>query len=408
MYPFSHNNARVAYVAVERKRDSSGNYPPHTLVLRETRDGVTADLLPSDTPLRLGGAPGGFTLPLYVSYDRLTGSAAHGTAASGRIRSDHFLTTDASSNSLSVGKTSESPNKTWVSVVEFYLPGLADELAYAESVQLHLTVSQRHGWTGPGRVIVQAFTGSGDGIVTVDDASASATEIAAVDGAPLVVGQRLAFDITAAAKAASSAGHTHLAVRLVSDVADASTSDQVVFFSAHSTVPLADRPALVLVNGALPLTGPVQLATYNGANATGDWLADSSIVSGFNLGTSSTTNAIDRSGVTDPAPEAIYRSHRHGTSFAYTLAGLTPNAAHTVRLHFCETYWTAANKRRFHVDINGVRVLTNLDVFQITGGQFRAHAETFTATADANGVIVIDFLTGSKNRPFVSGLELWR
>ena len=154
--------------------------------------------------------------------------------------------------------------------------------------------------------------------------------------------------------------------------------------------------------------GPVLVALYNGVAATGDWLGDSTIVTGSSLGNGSTSSAIDVSGVTDPAPEAVYKTHRHGTQFDYTLTGLQPGVSHTVRLHFCETWATGSNKRRFHVDINGVRVLTNLDVFQVTGGQFRAHAETFTATADANGVIVVSFLTGSKNRPFVSGLELWR
>jgi hypothetical protein len=411
-YPFSQDDARVAYVAVERKRDSSGNYPPHTIVLRETRDGVTTDLLPSDTPLRLGGAPGGFTLPLYVSYDRLTGSTAHGTAASGRIRSDNLLTTDATSNSLSVGKTSDSPNRSWLSVLEFYLSGLEDEIAFAETVQLHLTVSQRHGWTGAGRVIVSAHDADGDGAVTLADASASVTELTSLDGAPMTVGQRVVFDITAAAKAASAAGRGYLALRLSSDLADAPTSDQVVFFSSHATVPAASRPVLVLINGALPPPppppAPVLLAAHNGTASSGDWLADSSIVSGTSLGNGGTSNAINLSGVTDPAPEAIYQTHRHGNPFAYTFTGLDPLAEHTVRLHFCETWANGANKRRFHVEINGARVLTNLDVFQVAGGQFRAHAETFTATADANGVIMIDFLVGSKNRPFVSGVELWK
>ncbi len=153
---------------------------------------------------------------------------------------------------------------------------------------------------------------------------------------------------------------------------------------------------------------PVRVAAHNGVNASGDWLADSVIVSGSSLGSGSTSNAIDLTGVTDPAPAAIYQTHRHGKPFAYTLTGLAPGLAHTVRLHFCETWATGPNVRRFHVNINGTRVLTDLDVFQITGARFRAHVETFTATADANGMIVVDFLTGSKNRPFVSGIELFR
>lgn len=157
-----------------------------------------------------------------------------------------------------------------------------------------------------------------------------------------------------------------------------------------------------------PPPGPVLLALHNGVATSGDWLADSTIISGSNLGNGTTSATIDLTGVTDPAPEAVYRTHRHGQPFAYTLTGLDPLVEHTVRLHFCETWATKVNQRRFHVEINGTRVLTNLDVFQVTGARFRPHIETFTATSDANGVIVIDFLTGSRNRPFISGLELWR
>ena len=411
-YPFSQEDSRVSYVALERKRDSSGNYPPHTMVVRETCAGLTTELLPVNTPLRLGAAPGGFTLPLYVSYDRLTGVSGYSSAASGRIRSDNFLTTDATSSSLSTGKTSDSPNKTWVSIVEFALPTLADEIAYAEFIQLQVTVSQRYGWAGAGHVIVQACDASGDGEITLADYSAPATTVASTEGAPLSVGQRISFDITSAAKAASAAGYAYLTLRLTSDVADGPDSDQVVFYSAHSSVADGDRPELVLINGALSLpvpTGPVRIAAHNGSNAaSGDWPSDTTILSGSSLGVGSTADGINLSGATDPAPEDVYRSHRHGSSFAYTLTGLQPGAEYTVRLHFCETYWTGTNKRRFHVDINGLRVLTNIDIFQVSGGHDRAHVETFTATANTNGAIAVAFLPGTKNRPFVSGIELWK
>ena len=45
--------------------------------------------------------------------------------------------------------------------------------------------------------------------------------------------------------------------------------------------------------------------------------------------------------MSNPAPQAVYQSNRFGT-FSYTDPGLTANASYTVRLHFAETYWTAA------------------------------------------------------------------
>lgn len=158
-----------------------------------------------------------------------------------------------------------------------------------------------------------------------------------------------------------------------------------------------------------PPPEPVLVSAHNiGGGAPSGWTHDTGIVSS-GTGTGSTTLAIDRSTVANPAPEAVYQNHRHHASaFSVTLSGLTPGAEHSLRLHFCETWADAPNKRRFHVEINGTRVLTNLDVFQASGARYRAHIETFTATADANGQIIASFLAGSKNRPFVSGVEVWK
>ncbi|WP_322480436.1 malectin domain-containing carbohydrate-binding protein, partial [Thermogemmatispora sp.] len=83
--------------------------------------------------------------------------------------------------------------------------------------------------------------------------------------------------------------------------------------------------------------------------------------------TASTSNAIDTSGVTNPAPQAVYQSNRYG-NFTYTIPNLTAGAAYTVRLHFAETYWSAAGKRVFNVSINGQQVLTNFDIYAAAGG----------------------------------------
>ena len=50
----------------------------------------------------------------------------------------------------------------------------------------------------------------------------------------------------------------------------------------------------------------------------------------------------------DPAPQAVYQSNRYG-NFTYTIPGLTAGGSYTVRLHFAESYWTAAGKRTFNV-----------------------------------------------------------
>ena len=55
--------------------------------------------------------------------------------------------------------------------------------------------------------------------------------------------------------------------------------------------------------------------------------------------------------------------------------------------------------------INGTTVLTNLDVYA-TVGKDAALLETFTATANSSGQIVIAFSLGAANQPLVMGIEI--
>ncbi len=124
--------------------------------------------------------------------------------------------------------------------------------------------------------------------------------------------------------------------------------------------------------------------------------------------TASTGSVIDSSGVSNPAPQAVYQSVRYG-NFSYVLPNLTPGASYTVRLHFCENYWTQAGGRSFNVAINGSPVLTNFDIFAAAGGQFKAVAKQFNAAADASGQITVGFspgTAGQDHNPCVNGLEV--
>jgi hypothetical protein len=115
------------------------------------------------------------------------------------------------------------------------------------------------------------------------------------------------------------------------------------------------------------------------------------------------TNSITISGITNPAPQAVYQSERYGTT-TYTIPTLTPAATYTVRLHFAELYWTAAGKRIFNVVINGTTVLSQFDVFA-AAGQYKALLREFTATANASGQIVINFNTVTDNAT-IEGIEI--
>jgi hypothetical protein len=169
--------------------------------------------------------------------------------------------------------------------------------------------------------------------------------------------------------------------------------------------------AFVLIVGfsaALPIFSPSSAAHAAGGvqiNAGGPaaspFVADTDFTGGT---TSSTTHAITTSGVTNPAPQAVYQSNRYG-NFTYTIPGLTASSAYTVRLHFAEEYWTAAGKRTFNVSINGTQVLTKFDIFAAAGGEFIAVVEQFSATASSSGAITIQFTTVTDNAQ-VNGIEV--
>ena len=101
---------------------------------------------------------------------------------------------------------------------------------------------------------------------------------------------------------------------------------------------------------------------------------------------------------------AVYQHARAGAS-TYTIPGLTAGTQYTVLLHFAETYFTAKGDREFNVAINGTTVLTNLDIYG-TVGENAALLETFTATANSLGQIVIALTAGAANQPVVSGIEI--
>jgi endoglucanase Acf2 len=150
-----------------------------------------------------------------------------------------------------------------------------------------------------------------------------------------------------------------------------------------------------------PIAGGSGLQINTGGGAAAPFVADVDFTGGT---TANSTTAINTSGVTNPAPQAVYQSNRYG-NFSYAIPNLTPNAAYTVRLDFAELYWTAAGQRTFNVSINGQAVLTNFDIVAAAGAANKAVAKQFTATADGTGKITIQFTTVIDNAQ-VNGIEV--
>lgn len=158
-------------------------------------------------------------------------------------------------------------------------------------------------------------------------------------------------------------------------------------------------------NAAATFTVATTLVRLNSGGPGVNWFAADASFSG---GTAASTGAgINTSGESNAAPVAVYQTERYG-AFTYTISGLTANTSHTVRLHFAEIYWTATNQRKFHVNINGTRVLTDFDIVAAAGAANKAVVRQFTATANGSGQITIQFLNGSVNFAKLSGVEVFR
>jgi fibronectin type 3 domain-containing protein len=149
------------------------------------------------------------------------------------------------------------------------------------------------------------------------------------------------------------------------------------------------------------------LAIDAGGGAVGAFVADTDYV-----GTSftyATAAAIDTSGVFQAPPQSVYQSMRYAgpPGFGYSIVGLAPGAAYTVRLHFEEPTLFGPGERVFNVALNGAPFLSNFDIFVAAGNAGdKAVAEVGTATADANGQISIGFANVA-NDPLVCGIEIF-
>ncbi len=207
------------------------------------------------------------------------------------------------------------------------------------------------------------------------------------------------FDIVASAGAANKA-----TVQQFTATADSTGKITLQFTTVKDN---AQVNGIEIVGAGSPTptptsTPPPSVVQLNsGGAAASPFAADTDFTGGS---TASVTKAIDTSGVSNPAPQAVYQSNRYG-NFSYAIPGLTAGKSYTVRLHFAETYWTAAGQRIFNVSINGQQVLSNFDIVASAGAANKATVQQFTATADSSGKITIQFTTVKDNAQ-VNGIEI--
>jgi hypothetical protein len=113
-------------------------------------------------------------------------------------------------------------------------------------------------------------------------------------------------------------------------------------------------------------------------------------------------------GIAGTSDDYLYQTGRHGTSFSYNFP--TGNGSYDVVLYFAETYFGSAapggtGSRKFHVNLEGVRRLTDYDVFARAGGALRVAQEAFRVNVN-DGTLNVAFLKGSADNPAIKAIEV--
>src|SRR6185436_8502234 len=94
--------------------------------------------------------------------------------------------------------------------------------------------------------------------------------------------------------------------------------------------------------------------------------------------------AVDLSGLSEPAPAAVYQTLDYsnngaGSSLRWRLP--VADGSYTLRLHFVEPRGYAPGQQQFDIVVNGVVVSANYDVRAAAGATLKAVAASFVVTA---------------------------
>jgi Malectin domain/Chitobiase/beta-hexosaminidase C-terminal domain/Fn3 associated/DUF5010 C-terminal domain/PQQ enzyme repeat len=182
------------------------------------------------------------------------------------------------------------------------------------------------------------------------------------------------------------------------NISSTATLKAIAYLTGDTDSPITSATYAIATSIAINAGGP----------AVSPFVADEDFTGGATI---NHANTINTSKVTNPAPAAVYQTAHvaatagGGSTFSYTIPGFTAGSTNTVRLHFCETFWTAAGSRVFNVSINGTQVLTNFDIFATAGGQNIANIQQFTPAANSSGQYVIVF-TSVTDKALISGIEI--
>jgi hypothetical protein len=242
--------------------------------------------------------------------------------------------------------------------------------------------------------------------------------LAAIGGKSLSLGQTLQFTASASDADTHQTKTFSLLDAPQGAVINASsgnfewTPTQTGSFSFTVKVTDSGSPAL---SDQEQITVNVEEATFSGLriNAGGTSFTASGsryfMTDGY-FGGANRVHSIEGGDILNTTDDELYYSERSSPAFSYNIP--VANGNYTVVLHFAEIFFGApdgreggAGKRLFHVDIEGERKLTDYDVFAAAGGAMKAIQTSFPMSV-TDGILNIDFSTGSANMPKVSAIEV--
>ena len=158
------------------------------------------------------------------------------------------------------------------------------------------------------------------------------------------------------------------------------------------------------------LTNNVPVALINaGGPEVGTWSADAYRTDETSSYTSTISTTVSTSGVTNPAPQAVYQSYDYansGVGNALTYQLPVPNGTYTLRLHFVEPTYSSAGQRKFNVVLQGTTVQSNYDIYVAAGAMDRATTLSFTVTASGGSGISLALVNVTSAPAILSGIEL--
>lgn len=109
------------------------------------------------------------------------------------------------------------------------------------------------------------------------------------------------------------------------------------------------------------------------------------------------TATIDRSGVSDPIPESLYRSYLgsgFGVGATLRLSLPVADGEYSIRLHFIEGQVSTAGTRQFDIRVNGTTLRSNFDIYAAAGVRFKAISESLVGlTASQGNGLTIDLVS---------------